>query len=148
MRDCWVPLGLPSTMPAESPAGTLLPPGCTLFTWRLRPHRLVSLKCPVPKASPCPSPQTPGQLLPQNLTGHPGPLLSPSSAKRCYPAPIGMGTVTSPNRLPQPQTPPATLELNREMEMQELTTVGFPPKSKAKIGSPKKRGEGANSSQN
>ena len=55
--------------PAEPPVGPPLPPGCTLFTLRLRPHGLVSLEIPVPKVSPCPSPQTPRQLPPQKMMG-------------------------------------------------------------------------------
>lgn len=105
MRDCWVPLGLPSTIPAESPARTLLPPGCTLFTRRLRPRELVSLKCPVPKASPLLLPTDPRTAAAQKLTGHPGTLLSPPSAERCFPAPISMGAVTSPKRLPATPNP-------------------------------------------
>lgn len=85
MRGCWGALGLPSTMPAEPPAGPLLPPGCSLFPLRLRPRGLVNLKCFVPKASPRPLPTDPhpGQPLPQ----HPGLPLSPACAERCYPAP-------------------------------------------------------------
>lgn len=56
MRGCLAALGLPSTMPAEPPMGSAA-------TWMCPVHRqtegLVSLQCPVPKASPCPSPQTP-----------------------------------------------------------------------------------------
>lgn len=59
MRDCSGALGLPSTMPAEPLVGSLLLPGCTLSTLRPRPHGLVSLRCPVPKASPCPFPTDP-----------------------------------------------------------------------------------------
>lgn len=60
------------------------------------------------------------------MTGHPGPPLSPPPAERCYPALTGLNAVTDPTKLPpDPQTPAAALEQNQEVELQELTTLGF-----------------------
>lgn len=116
MRDCWGALGLPSTMPAEPPA--LLPPGRSSFSPRLRPRGLVNLKCPAPSPQ-TPPPTHPGQLLPQKMTQYPGPPLSPPHS--------GLSAVPDPQQASP--APPATLELNHGVELQEPTALGFPPKS-------------------